>query len=121
MNRCEGSADRALQFFNKASVATSLLVASLFASPPASAANANDFAIFGRDSLTFEGFIDITGAPAASNGNVHHKAGVGAFPALFGGGTLLSEGTARTDVAGDVIFNSHVTINELSDVGGSVH
>lgn len=117
MNRRQGSANRALRFTGASFIITVIPLAA----SPVLAANANDFAIFGRDSLTFEGFIDITGAPAASNGNVHHKAGVGNFPALFGGGTLLGEGNARQDVAGDVIFNGDVTINELSSVGGSVH
>ena len=117
MFRCEGRATGALKSIVKSAFAASLLCASA----PVLAANANDFAIFGRDSLTFEGFIDITGAPAASNGNVRHTGGSGSFPALFGGGTLLGEGTARTNVLGDVIFNGDVTINHLSDVGGSVH
>src|SRR5687767_3477062 len=117
MFRCEGRATGALKSIVKSAFAASPLCASA----PVLAANANDFAIFGRDSLTFEGFIDITGAPAASNGNVRHTGGSGSFPALFGGGTLLGEGTARTNVLGDVIFNGDVTINHLSDVGGSVH
>jgi hypothetical protein len=87
-------------------------------------ADATDFAVFGRDSTTFQGFATVIGAPSGSNGNVSHVGGSAQFTALYGGGSFLSDSpnsTARPNVTGDVIFNGDVIINELADVGGSVH
>jgi predicted acyltransferase (DUF342 family) len=86
---------------------------------------ATDYAVFGNDSLTFLGFAKVSGGPAGSNGNVHHQGGSGEFDGLRGGGALNptppTSWTARQNVFGDVVFNSAVTINALSNITGSVH
>lgn len=86
---------------------------------------ANEYAVFGGQSLTLEGFAKITGGPAGSNGDVSHLGGIAYFDALYGGGTLNptppTAWNARQHVTGDVIFNSSVNINALSNIGGSLH
>ncbi|HEY7116252.1 MAG TPA: polymer-forming cytoskeletal protein [Tepidisphaeraceae bacterium] len=93
--------------------------------PAGYAGYANSYAVFGNDSLTFEGFAKVTGAPAGSNGDVTHQAGIANLDSLLGGGslnpTIPVAWNARTNVTGDVIFNGSVRINDLSTVNGSVH
>src|SRR5689334_10891057 len=86
---------------------------------------ANEYAVFGGHSMTFEGFAKVTGGPAGSNGDVIHQAGIGQFDSLRGGGSLNpappTAWNARQNVSGDVVFNGDVRINDLSTVNGSVH
>ncbi len=86
---------------------------------------ATDYAVFGNDSLTFLGFAKVRGGLAGSNGDVHHRGGMGEFDGIRGGGvfnpTPPAAWNARQYVFGDVIFNSGVTINSLSNIIGSVH
>ena len=101
------------------------LVACAGMSSAAYAGFANEYAVFGNDSLTFLGFARVSGGPAGSNGDVHHAGGSAQFDALRGGGSLNptppTAWTGRQNVFGDVVFNGPVTINALSDIGGSVH
>jgi hypothetical protein len=86
---------------------------------------ANDYAVFGGHSLTFEGFAKVSGGPAGSNGDVIHQGGIGYFDSLRGGGALNpappTAWNARQNVGGDVVFNGGVRFNDLSTVNGSVH
>jgi hypothetical protein len=92
--------------------------------PAARAGFANEYAVFGNRSLTFAGFAKVAGGPAGSNGDVIHQAGSGHFDSLRGGGSLNpappTAWNARQNVAGDVVFNNNVNINQLSTVNGSV-
>ena len=82
----------------------------------------SDYVVFGRNAVTYQGFTDSIGAPVGTNGNLNHSAGIGTFTSLVGGGVLNGANTnARQHVAGDVIFNGNVSINELSRVGGDLH
>ncbi len=72
--------------------------------------------------MTYQGFTESLGAPVGTNGDLNHLAGIGTFDSLLGGGVLNGANTnARQRVAGDVIFNDSVRINELSRVGGNLH
>jgi hypothetical protein len=92
--------------------------------PAARAGFANEYAVFGNRALTFAGFAKVAGGPAGSNGDVIHQAGSGHFDSLRGGGSLNpappTAWNARQNVAGDVVFNNNVNINQLSTVNGSV-
>ncbi len=82
----------------------------------------SDFVVFGNNAVTYQGFTNSLGAPVGTNGDLNHLAGIGTFDSLFGGGVLNGANTnARQRVAGDVIFNDSVRINELSRVGGDLH
>ena len=86
---------------------------------------ANEYAAFGNDSLTFQGFATVSGGPAGSNGNVIHQGGIAHFDGLYGSSALNpappTAWNARQNVHGNVIFNSSVTINSLSNIDGSIH
>src|SRR5688572_29597009 len=86
---------------------------------------ANEDAVFGNRSLTFQGFAKVSGGPAGSNGDVIHQGASGQFDSLRGGGALNPAPpvawTGRQNVLGDVVFNGDVRINQLSTVNGSVH
>jgi cytoskeletal protein CcmA (bactofilin family) len=101
-------------------IALLLLVNTAAAQIPAD--DVSDFVVFGNNAVTYQGFTNSLGAPVGTNGDLNHQAGVGNFDALFGGGILNGANTnARQRVAGDVIFNDSVRINELSRVGGDLH
>jgi len=97
----------------------------LVLAPAARAGFANEYAVFGNRSLTFQGFANVAGGPAGSNGDVNHLGGSGYFDSLRGGGSLNpsppTAWTGRQNVTGDVVFNNDVNINQLSTVNGSVH
>jgi cytoskeletal protein CcmA (bactofilin family) len=89
------------------------------------AISAANYAVFGGASVTFQGFADVSGAPVASNGDMHHTGGVGSFTGMFGAGALNPtppvSWNARQRVSGDVVFNGPVNVNALSTIGGSLH
>jgi predicted acyltransferase (DUF342 family) len=121
------AADCVNQFAKRLSnwlVPVAFLAAMLFVSPlPAqlTPSQVSDYVVFGKNAVTYQGFTDSVGAPVGTDGNLNHQAGIGTFTSLVGGGVLNGANTnARQHVAGDIIFNSHVSINELSRVGGSV-
>src|SRR3954464_2917580 len=83
-----------------------------------------DYAIFGKDAVTFEGFATVAGGPAGTNGSMTHAGGVGAFQDLRGGGIFNGDpgahSNARQNVTGSVLFNGDVRINDLSIVTGNI-
>jgi predicted acyltransferase (DUF342 family) len=82
----------------------------------------SDFVVFGNNAVTYQGFTDSVGAPVGTNGDLNHLAGIGEFDSLLGGGVLNGANTnARQHVAGDVVFNDSIRINELSRIGGDLH
>jgi predicted acyltransferase (DUF342 family) len=84
--------------------------------------NIGDYVVFGRNAVAYQGFTDSIGAPVGTNGDLNHLAGIGTFTSLLGGGVLNGANTnARQHVAGDVIYNGNVSINELSHVAGDLH
>jgi predicted acyltransferase (DUF342 family) len=95
------------------------LAAALLAIPlPALAQSATDYAVFGRDSIQFDGTsTTVNGAPAASNGNLTITSSLGEYFSLRGGGNL----TGGVETLHDVFFNGDVSFNALQSVGGILH